>query len=84
MAISVIKISRDRSDVPSWEANSIQEMGRNLESHHTHPEGTIQVGVKHSDRVVLEVCIAVACSHLHSCTIADGSVPGPVWHFPKC
>ena len=32
MAISVIKVSCDCSDVPSWEVNSVQEMGRNLES----------------------------------------------------
>lgn len=42
MAISGIKTDCDCSDVPSWEVNSVQEMGRDLESH--PPEGTIQLG----------------------------------------
>lgn len=32
MAIPVIKTSCDHSDVPSQEANSVQEVGRNVES----------------------------------------------------
>lgn len=82
-ALSVMKISCDHSNVPSWEVNGVQEVGRNLESPPSR-EGTVQFGVKYSNVVVLEVCVAVACSHLCGCTIADGSVLGPVWHFPKC
>lgn len=44
MAISGVKTNCDGSDVPSWEVNSVQEVGRDLESH--PPGGTIQIGVQ--------------------------------------
>lgn len=47
-------------------------MRRNLETDR-QTRMTVQIGVEYSDRVVLR-------SH----TIADGGVPGLVWHVPKC
>lgn len=39
IALSLIKISCDHSDVPSWEVSSVQEVGRNLKS--PPREGTV-------------------------------------------
>lgn len=43
-ALSVIKISCDHSDVPSGEVNSVQEVGRNLESPPRPEKGPYSLG----------------------------------------